>query len=164
MPIFPAFSLLAVLPLDRFMPVTLRARAFKIIYLLTCLVTVTSIIFPGYRVRAQDMRTLAPIAEAATLPDQRVVLYNFGEHRWDYRNQLIWYGNRLCDQAKDLNEVRSKLDHEPSTVVIMDKEAFARLEPEFDFHVELLGESEKFVCFQRAQWKPRLDEAERDGR
>ncbi len=154
---FPAFSVLAAIILDKYVPANLRLVSLRVIYSLMGVVVLVVVALPGYRVRARDMRILAPVAEAATLPEQRILLYTFGEWRWDYKNQLIWYGNRLCEQTEDLNKVRSRLELDQETVVIMDKSAFASLAQQRSFDIEVLGESEKFVCFRRT------GRAQRDG-
>jgi 4-amino-4-deoxy-L-arabinose transferase-like glycosyltransferase len=145
---FPAFSILSAIVLDKYVPSNLKLISIAATYWLICVGVLTMLALPSYRLRAQDMRILAPVAEAATLPDQRIVLYNFGERRWDYLNQMIWYGNRLCEQTEDLNKVRSKLELDRKTVVIMDKSAVARLAQQ-GFDIEVLGESKDFVCFRR---------------
>ncbi len=149
LPAFPAFSIFSAIVLDKYVPSNLKLIGFKVAYSLMFTVVLMMVALPSYRVRAQDMRILAPVAEAATLPDQRILLYNFGERRRDYLNQLIWYGNRLCEQAEDLNRLRSRLELDRETVVIMDKSTFAGSVQQRRFDIEVLGESERFICFQR---------------
>ena len=154
MPIFPALSLTAGLFIDDLVPPRFKPTGYRVAYIVTCIIAVSLLFFPSYRLRAEDMRKLAPIADAATSPEQRVLLYSFGERRWDYRNQLIWYGNRLCDQTEDLEQVSSLLRCDPDAVVIVDKAALARLTTQIDLPLDTLGQSDNFVCLQRQRRSP----------
>ena len=147
---FPAFSIFAAIPLNIYIPSDRKDTWFKAAYLLLILAAVLISVSPTYRLRAEDMRKLAPIAEALTSPGQRVLLYTHGELQVDYRNQLIWYAERLCKHLTDMEEVKSMLEQAPHTVVIMDKGTFTHLFNNLDSHTEILGESENFVCFKRA--------------
>jgi 4-amino-4-deoxy-L-arabinose transferase-like glycosyltransferase len=151
LPAFPAFSVLCAIILDTYVPSKWKVIGFRVAYALVCVLLIVMIPLPNYLVRARDMRTLAPVAQAATVPSQRVVLYNFGERRWDYLNELIWYGDRLSETTEDLNTVRLRLDANRDTVVIMDKSAFAHFNAEHRFDIEILGESDKFLCFRRSR-------------
>jgi 4-amino-4-deoxy-L-arabinose transferase-like glycosyltransferase len=149
MPIFPALSMTAGLFIDHLVPCRFKLVGYRLAYIGTCILAVSFLFFPSYRLRAEDMRKLAPIADAATSPEQRVLLYSFGERRWDYRNQLIWYGNRFCEQTEDLGQVSALLRRDPDAVVILDKAAVARLSTQIDLPLNTLGESDNFVCVQR---------------
>jgi hypothetical protein len=104
--------------------------------------------FPGYRARAGDMREMARVADSVAAPDHRVLLYSFGEKRWDYRNQLIWYGHRLCRQLERLDDLSAALDEQ--SVAVIDRLAYAQLREK----VVLRGESPNFVCVQGAGHSP----------
>lgn len=154
LPAFPAFSILSAIALERYGERYWKAINLRIAYAFLFLTATLMTVFASYRLRARDMQRLAPVAEAATLPDQRIVLYNFGDPRADYRSQLIWYGDRLCEQTEDLNTVKYRL-LDPRTVVIMDKSTFPRLAQQRAIAIEILGESENFVCFRSREHGPR---------
>lgn len=146
---FPALAIVSALALEKYIPPQIKVNHLKVIYSLFGIAVFAKVAVGGPLVRARDMRTLAPVAERATGPGQRILLYNFGDTRADFRSQLIWYGNRLCEQTTDLNEIRSRLAADPQTVVILDKAAFASLANGKAFDTHVLGESENFVCVRR---------------
>ena len=94
---FPAFAILSAISLERLIPARRRSAYFAAAYLSLCLAVSVMGVLPKYGVRYEEMRKLAPVAEAATLPYQRIVLYTNGKLRSDYLYQLIWYANRHCD-------------------------------------------------------------------
>ena len=150
LPAFPAFSIIAALALDAYLSAKAKPLGMKVSYAIVGIMLLVMIPLPNYLVRGQDMRELAPIAEAASAPGDRVVLYNFGQHRWDYLNQLIWYGNRFCETTEDVEAVKSKLAAHAGTVVVMDRQTFERSIARDVSGIEILGQSAKFICFRAA--------------
>lgn len=150
LPVFPAFAILSATALYQLLKPKLLPKFAQIAVLLLTVGIVFLVIFPNYQIRAGDMRSLAPMTDAAAAPHEKVVLYTSGEFQWNYRTQLIWYGNRLCRHLKDLNEVANLLSENTQTVVIMDKTSFADFSKGSKFNFEILSESEKFVAFRRA--------------
>jgi 4-amino-4-deoxy-L-arabinose transferase-like glycosyltransferase len=168
LPAFPAFSILAALAgsslassylswyrawyragyLGEYLAGRLRERMMKVTYAVGVVSVLVIVAFPSYRVRAGDMREMARIADSIAAPDQRVMLYSFGEKRWDYRNQLIWYGHRLCRQFERLDDLGSALDEH--SVAVIDRRAYAQLREK----VVLRGESPNFVCVQGTAHNP----------
>lgn len=156
LPAFPAFSILAAFALHALLAPRRLPTFFKCAYLLLSLIVVAATFFPNYQVRAGDMKKIAPIAEAATNPGQRILLYTSGEHRWDYRNKLLWYGDRLCWHLTDLEKLSSLLESQPQSVAVLDRIAFTQLAGKTLGLIEILGESEKFVCV-RSRTTPQQD-------
>jgi 4-amino-4-deoxy-L-arabinose transferase-like glycosyltransferase len=148
LPAFPAFSILAALTVSVLASNRARGRILKMTYAVAAVSVAMIVTFPSYRVRAGDMREMARVADSIAAPDQRVFLYSFGEKRWDYRNQLIWYGHRLCRQFERLDDLSSALDQQ--SVAIIDRQAYAQLRE----RVVLRGESPNFVCVQGAGHNP----------
>ena len=142
LPAFPAFSILAALTVSVLASDRARDRILKVTYAVAAVSVALIVTFPGYRVRAGDMREMARVADSIAAPDQRVLLYSFGEKRWDYRNQLIWYGHRLCRQFERLDDLSAALDEQ--SVAVIDRQAYAQLCEK----VVLRGESPNFVCVQ----------------
>jgi 4-amino-4-deoxy-L-arabinose transferase-like glycosyltransferase len=148
LPAFPAFSILAALTVSVLASNRARDRILKVTYPVAAVSVAMIISFPSYRVRAGDMREMARVADSIAAPDQRVLLYSFGEKRWDYRNQLIWYGHRLCRQFERLDDLSAALDEQ--SVVVIDRQAYAQLHEK----VVLRGESPNFVCVQGTGHNP----------
>lgn len=150
LPVFPAFAILSAYALHRLLTPQRLPKFAQIAVLLMSLAGFITLAFPNYEIRGGDMRALAPVSDAATAPGEKVVLYASGEYQWNYGTQLIWYGNRLCTHLKDIKEVENQLAEREQTVVIMDKTSFADFKTQNESKIEMLGESEKFVCFRRA--------------
>jgi 4-amino-4-deoxy-L-arabinose transferase-like glycosyltransferase len=148
LPAFPAFSILAALAASALISNQVRDRILKVAYAVAAVAVAVAVTFPSYRVRAWDMRDMARVADSIVAPDQRVLLYSFGEKRWDYRNQLIWYGHRLCRQFESLDDLSSALDGQG--VAVIDRDAYAQLHEK----VVLRGESANFVCVQGTGHNP----------
>ncbi len=150
MSVFPAFAILAAMPLHRWIPARSRELCFRVLYALGATAVVFMFFFPGNLLRAGDMQKLARIAQAHSRPDQRVILYTHGGYEWGYQNQLLWYGDRFTDFQTSLETVREKATAEFGVPVVMDKESFANFIPVLgpEFRIEALGESELFLCFR----------------
>lgn len=150
LPAFPAFSILSAFALRGLLTSARLPGFFRIAYPLLLAVALATIFFPNYRVRAADMRALAPIAERATKADEKVLLYTSGEHKWDYRNQLIWYGDRLCTHLISFDEIETRFHSVERTVAILDRDAFNKLVAHQKVSFEMLGESDNFICIRSA--------------
>ncbi len=155
LPAFPAFAILSAITLDSWLDDWIgvhRRRLFlKASYVVLCLTMVGMALNPKYRVRPEEMRRLAPIAEAATPPEQRILLYTERVPRDAHMFQIIWYADRYCELLLDPNEAIVKLEKEPGAAVIMDKEIFQKsiidAEADSDRSIKILGETEGFVCW-----------------
>jgi hypothetical protein len=143
MPAYPAMALLCAVALFRWIPIGQRNRYFQGACVAMLLIGAFTVLFPA-RERGLDMRTVAPVAEQHTKPDQRVLLYTFGEQRFDFHNQLLWYSNRYTNQIMDMTELVTH--HTPGAVGIIDRVSFGRLPDRGQ--LEQLGESEQFVCYR----------------
>jgi hypothetical protein len=101
------------------------------------------------------MRRLAPVAEAATSPEQRILLYTERVPRDAHMFQVIWYADRYCELLSDANEAIAKLRKEPNAAVIMDKEVFRTsmicAADAYDQTIKILGETEGFICWTLLQ-------------
>lgn len=150
LPVFPAFAILSAYALSNLFSPKHLSKFSQTAVLLLALAAFITVGFPNYLVRAGDMRSLAPVSDAATAPGEKILLYTSGEYQWNYQTQLLWYGNRLCIMIKDLREVEDILFADKQTVVIMDKPSLADFTGQNKFKVTILGESEKFVCFRLA--------------
>lgn len=146
---FPAFAILSAISLERLIPVRRRSAYFTATYLSLCLAVSVVGVLPKYRVRYEEMRNLAPVAEAASQPYQRIVLYTDGKLRSDYLHQLIWYADRHCDNLTELGEVQSRLEGDTEAVAIVDRGSFTNLTTHVGLDVDILGESLNFVCLRK---------------
>jgi 4-amino-4-deoxy-L-arabinose transferase-like glycosyltransferase len=150
MAIFPAFGILAAMPICRWIPAQRRRVCFYGFYVLGLAGVVYMHFFPGNLMRATDMRKLAPIVAARCSPDQRVILYTDGWRQWNYQSQLIWYSNRNTEFHTTFKSVINRInDYANVQVVVMDKDSFREFDPMANSRLKLniLGESERFVCF-----------------
>jgi 4-amino-4-deoxy-L-arabinose transferase-like glycosyltransferase len=148
MPLFPAFAILAAMPIYRWIPAQRRKAWFCGFYVLGLAGVVYMHFFPGNLMRATDMRKLAPIVAANSGRDQRVMLYTGGWKQWNYQSQLVWYANRNTEFLTNFESVLYRLEDYPP-VTVMDKDSFHQFErlAESRFDLNILGESEHFVCF-----------------
>lgn len=145
LPAFPAFSVLAATALDSWIACR-RKTFFKWSYTVVTLVVLVATLFPNYKVRAGNMRALAPVVQATTRPKQQVLLYTAGEYKWDYRNKLLWYGDRMTWHALDLGQVGALLRCDLSNVAIVNRGSLAGLAEKMNGQVQVIAESESFVC------------------
>jgi 4-amino-4-deoxy-L-arabinose transferase-like glycosyltransferase len=162
MPAFPAFSILSATAVTKWLSTTRKRINLKVVYCFLIIAALSIAIFANHRMRAEDMRQLAPLADAHTTPDQPVFIYTYGQPHSNYVAQLLWYSNRFCENSLDANELFVKINNSGASVVIMDKETYAnfvtdpnepairlkRKKHELVLQVKPLGESEKFICFQ----------------
>ena len=149
LPAFPAFSILAALALNRWIPVVRRQVCFQVAAALLLLVLLGMSYAPGHLLRAQDVRQLLPLIEAANAPPQPVLLYVGGAPRWDYVHQFIWYSNHPFDLAAGLPELMAHLNHAAAPPVVVDARTYVQLYAEQQDKLEILGCSDSFICFRR---------------
>ncbi len=153
MPVFPAFAILSAIPLDRWVAAHRRQFFLKAAYVVLVLVMVGMAFNPKYRVRPEELRRLAPVAEAATSPGQPILLYTERPPRDAHLFQVIWYADRHCNLLTDVSEAIAILESGSNTAVIMDKEIYYAAIAAAGLRVKLLGETERFVCWTKSnQW------------
>jgi 4-amino-4-deoxy-L-arabinose transferase-like glycosyltransferase len=159
---FPAFSILSAIPLNRWLSKAQHKINMKLVYGLLIAAALGIAIFANHKQRAEDMRQLAPIADANTTADQVVYIYTYGEPHSNYIAQFLWYANRFCENSRDANELFVKINNTGESVVIMDKATYASLitdpnnpeihlkrkKHELVLQLQPLGESEKFICYK----------------
>jgi len=114
-----------------------------------CLALVGLAFNPKYRVRPEEIRRLAPVAAAATHPARNILLYTEKKPRDAHLFQVIWYADRNCDLLEDYRETFVRLEQEPKAAVIMDKAVFQRFAPAQRAIIQVLGETEGFVCWTK---------------
>lgn len=154
MPVFPAFAILAALPINKWITAQRRPLLLKATYAVLCLAMVGMAFNPKYRVRPEELRRLAPVAEAATSPEQPILLYTERAPRDAHLFQIIWYADRRCELLTEVDEALDRLDRNPTAAVIMDRAAFQTLRRRAARRIKVLGETEGFVCWTT------LDQAE----
>ncbi|MDX2034553.1 MAG: glycosyltransferase family 39 protein [Blastocatellia bacterium] len=151
LPVFPAFAILAASTLDAWLSPRYRAGFLKAAYLILFLAMAAMWVNPKYRDRPEEMRRLAPLAESATRPDQKIQLYTERRPRDAHLFQVIWYANRQCELRENFNAVLGQLEGAPGTAAaITDKEIFhAVIGRNAAAHpgIRVLGETERFVCW-----------------
>ena len=148
MPVFPAFAILAAGALNRWIPERRKSVCLKAAYVsLGCALLVMAAL-PKYRTRPEEMRRLAPVAQAHTDSGEAILLYTRGERRWDLVHQVIWYAERHCEHLTDVGELRARLGGGARRAAIMDRATFTGLGACLGRSAEVLGETESFVCFR----------------
>ncbi|MGH9937291.1 MAG: ArnT family glycosyltransferase, partial [Blastocatellia bacterium] len=155
LPAFPAFAILSAITLNDWIPAHHRRFFLKAVHVVLCLTMVGLALNPKYRVRPEEMRRLAPVAEAATGPEQRILLYTERAPRDAHMFQIIWYADRYCELLSNADDAIVKLKKEPNAAVIMDKEIFRTsiipAASAADQGIKILGETEGFVCWTKVR-------------
>ena len=148
MPVLPAFSIVAATSLYRIIPARRRVAFFYAACAVGCVAVGLSFLFPP-KGRADDIIRLAPIAEANSSANQRVLFCTSENGRADYMWQFLWYSDRYATLADDLNDLAARLVSTDGVVAITDKQSFRRLaELAPGINARVLGESENLICFQ----------------
>ena len=148
LPVFPAFTILAAIALDRCLARVRRKTVFKLACGIGCLAICLSLLFPP-KARADDILKIAPIAEANGSRDQRILIYTFEDGRTDYLYQFLWYSNRYAQLPSNLDDLAASLLRSDKATVIIDKQSYAKLLPLIAGKTpQILGDSEKLICFQ----------------
>jgi len=151
MPAFPAFAILSAVPLNDWITAHWRRLFLKAAYAVLCLTMVGMALNPKYRVRPEEMRRLAPVAESATIPERKILLYTERDHPDAHMFQIIWYADRYCELLGNANEAIVKLEREPNAAVIMDKDVFLTSiiceAAASDQTITILGQTERFICW-----------------
>lgn len=146
LPVFPAFAILAAISIDSLVGAR-RASVLKCAYIVLAITMAAMWVNPKYRHRPEELRRLAPIAEAATATEQPIVLYTRRSPRDAHLFQLIWYANRNCKSLENIQEAQSMLNANPGMAAITDRDAFTVAMSGPDSRVKILGETESFVCW-----------------
>jgi hypothetical protein len=151
LPAFPAFAILSVVPLGNWIAPHRRRLFLKAAYAVLCLTMVGMALNPKYRLRPEEMRRLAPVAESATIPERKILLYTERDHRDAHMYQIIWYADRYCELLAHANEAIVKLEREPNAAVIMDKDVFHTsticAAAAANQTITILGQTEGFICW-----------------
>jgi hypothetical protein len=146
LPAFPAFTLLAATALNRLIPEARKIIGFKIAYAVLVAIMVVLAVVPKYRVRPEEMRSLAPVAQSLIPPERPILLYTYGKQSLPHLYQVIWYADRNADLRTDINEVLAEIETSAEAAVIMDKETYSQIAETIGDHIRVEAESENFVC------------------
>lgn len=150
MPAFPVFAIFSAYALTNLLAPTKRVKAARIVFSVLAPAAIVVALVPNYLTRAEDMRVIAPMTDAATALDEKVVVYTYGELKWDLKNQLIWYGHRNALLTTDVNDIEKTLADNKQVIVVMDKLTFENMHGHSALAISVIGESSKFVCFRAA--------------
>jgi 4-amino-4-deoxy-L-arabinose transferase-like glycosyltransferase len=150
LPVFPAFAVLAAMPIHHWLPAKRREACFRGLWILGLAAILFMFFSPGNLMRATDMRTIGPVACAHSIPGQRLILYTSGSLQWNYQNQLIWYAHRNTEFPTTLDDVLMLMKKDPGAPVVMDRDSFPlfQLKTGTVFVLKILGESRGFLCFR----------------
>jgi 4-amino-4-deoxy-L-arabinose transferase-like glycosyltransferase len=147
LPVFPAFALLAAMPLSGWIARLSDRRRFAPVYWVLATVVVLIAVLQSPQVRAEEMSTLAPVVDHSTPSGERALIYTHGEPRYDYVNQLLWYSNRFSEHLPDVGALRGRLQSSHRTFIV-DKASYGEIVAGSGVKVAILGETENFVCFR----------------
>jgi 4-amino-4-deoxy-L-arabinose transferase-like glycosyltransferase len=151
LPAFPAFSILSAMALDRWLPERRRALFFKGACAAGCLAVFLTIAFPPKQ-RAADILTLAPVADASSLPGERILFYTYEDRRDDFEWQYLWYGHRYTELAPTLKALALRLTQEKRATGIVDTSSYQQLlellPPEISQQIRPVARSKNLVCFR----------------
>jgi len=148
MSVFPAFSILSAIALNRWIPVARRKLFFNSVCIVGCLAVCLSFLFPP-KARAEDIIKLAPIAEANSSPHQRILIYSYEDGRTDFLYQFVWYSRRYAQLPDSLDDLAKTLLRTENATVIIDKKSYKKLLPLIPGKTpHILGESENLICFR----------------
>lgn len=151
LPAFPAFSILSAVALDGWLPEKRRTLFFHGACAAGCLAIVLTFAFPP-KPRASDILALAPVADANSNPEERILFYTYQDGRDDFEWQYLWYGHRYTEQAPTLKALALRLTREKSATGIVDAASYqrllAQLPAEVSQRMKTLARSENLVCFR----------------
>jgi 4-amino-4-deoxy-L-arabinose transferase-like glycosyltransferase len=148
MPVFPAFSMLSVIPILRWLPTIRKNVYLRVGYLALSVGVLLIAAFQRPLTRAEDMKELAPIVDAHTEPHQRVVIYTHGGIHSGHINQLLWYSNRFCTLAPDPDKLMEAMRSDGNKVFIADIGSYEKLSGNSGVRLETLMSTKNFVCFK----------------
>jgi len=149
LPVFPAFSLLTATPLARWISQVSKEVYLHAGYTVLCGLVILIAAYPRPLLRAQDMKALAPIVDAHTEPDRRVMIYCGGEpHREDITNEFLWYSNRFYTYLTNPEKLQEALRASEVQTFIVDLESYERLILPSCVELKLLMQTKKFVSFR----------------
>ncbi len=148
LPVFPAFSILSAIALNRWLATPRRRIFFNLACAIACLAICLTFLFPP-KARADDIIKIAPVVDANSSPDQRILIYTYEDGRTDYLYQYLWYGSRYAQLPSTLDDLAATLLHSEMATVIIDKESYKKLLPLIAGNApKILGESENLICFR----------------
>jgi 4-amino-4-deoxy-L-arabinose transferase-like glycosyltransferase len=148
MPIFPAFSILAAMPLRRNLSPVRKYASVKMGYIVLCAFILLIAAVSTPRARAEEMKALAPIVDSNTDSKQRVAIYTFGEWRHDYVNQFLWYSDRFCELLTTPQQVKQWLRDRRAKVFIVDRASYQEHVQTSGVQLRVLVSTKQFVCFE----------------
>lgn len=151
MPIFPALAVLAALAWLGWLPTRHRLASLKLAYAVLCIAVFVLAVNPKYRQRPEEMRRLAAQAEAAIPVSQRILFYMPGKRQEEHLYQVIWYANRLCEIVPEPGRLLLTLNRQPESIAIVDRHTFQQLNSLQVDGLEILSQTEGFVCFRRSR-------------
>lgn len=147
LPIFPILSVYAALTLFKLIRIKYLPIFSQTVATVLLFAGVFIVVFPTFQERAADMKIIAPLSDSFGNTNERVILYTFGDFHWNYQTQLLWYGNRNTLLVKDFTEIEKVLSEKAEITVVMDKKSFRKFEDSTNLHINIIGESEHFICF-----------------
>ncbi len=153
LPAYPAFSILAALGIQRFVPSRYLRVGLRVATPVLALSVLVVAAFPRTHFEAAEIRPIAKAATAATSAGERVAFYDDGEPRFDEDNQMQWYGDRFLIRLFSQQDLIGALRNRRARVFVLDKNAY-RAYVAAQLSHQVLAESGHLICFRLCKPAP----------
>jgi len=152
MPVFPAFSILAAVPVVKWISAMRGKAHFRTAYAALAIAVFLIGCFPRPLMRAEDMIKLAPAVEAHTDPSHIVTIYTSSWDQINYIPQFLWYSNRFCAHLTEPDRLSEVLKTERGKLFITDIGSYRKWVINSEVKVEVIVVTENLVCFKTAPY------------
>jgi 4-amino-4-deoxy-L-arabinose transferase-like glycosyltransferase len=149
MPVFPAFALLAAVPLSRWLMRIRNRTYFCPGYIVICLLVVGIAVFSRPYLRAGEIRVIGAAVESHVPVSERYFLYTGGEIRDDYRNQYLWYSKRYLDLLPNPAALTGQIEKKQAGYFVMDRPSYERIVAPSGADITTISETGQWIFFRK---------------
>ncbi len=147
LPAYPAFAILSAVGLLWLVPERYVRVALRVVTPVLAVLVVVIAIRPPVNFHAVETRAIAQASTAATVPGERITLYDDGAPRWDEMNEMLWYGDRYFVWVWDSGKLSDALQKPTTRVFILDVNTF-RAQVEFRIPNQVIARDGHLICFR----------------
>ena len=126
LPAYPAFSIFAVLGLQKVVPARYFRDSLSWAAPIALLVAAGIALFPPTTLHAEETKSIAAAVKPVTSEKDRIAFYDDGQARFDETGQIQWYGDRIMWILLDQKAFEHALAEPISKVWIVDAATFER--------------------------------------
>jgi len=126
LPAYPAFSIFAVLGLQKVVPARYLRDGLSWAAPIALLVAAGIALFPPTTLHAEETKSIAAAVKPVTSEKDRIAFYDDGQARFDETGQIQWYGDRIMWILLDQKAFEHALAEPISKVWIVDAATFER--------------------------------------